>query len=259
MHYEITDWLDYVHGLAGDEIRGRMEAHAAECQGCAETIRWLQRLVEAAVAEAEYYVPEHAVQLARAMYALQRPETVKVLPRASASSLEEQATGTATSTASREEGSLWRRGMAPRPHKERVPASLGLARLVFDSFREPVMAGVRSQQRIARQALYEAGDYSIDLRMEKDRGTRTVVLVGQIANRVKPEERLAEIPIVLMSGREVVGRAQSNEFGEFQMEYAPRQPLSLFVPMDGSGQEIEVRLKDLAGDTQARESKPANK
>jgi hypothetical protein len=216
VHYEITDWLDYVHGLIGDEIRGRMEAHAGECGRCAETVGWLRRLVEAAVAEAEYYVPEHAVQLARAVYALQRPETVEVLPRT-------------------------------------------LARLVFDSFREPLVAGVRSQHRIARQAMYEAGDYSVDLRMEQERGARTVVLVGQIANRVKPEERLVETTVLLMSGRDVVGQAKSNEFGEFQMEYAPRQPLSLYVPMDGAGQEIEVRLKDLAGDTQARESKPANK
>jgi hypothetical protein len=62
-----------------------------------------------------------------------------------------------------------------------------------------------------------------------------------------------------MSGQDVVGRAMSNEFGEFQMEYAPRQPLSLYVPVDGTGQEIEVRLKDLAGDTQSREKKSAHK
>ena len=229
MHYEITDWLDFVHGLVGDEIRGRMEAHASECRRCAETVRWLQRLVEAAVAEAEYYVPEHAVQLARAVYALQRPERVEVLPK-----------------------------VIRPPQKERVPGAALLARLVFDSFREPLVTGVRSHHRIARQAMYEAGDYSVDLRMEQERGARTVVLVGQIANREKPEERLAEIPVLLMSGDELVGEAKSNEFGEFQMEYAPRQPLSLYVPVDGAGQEIEVRLKELAGDTQARE-KSANK
>lgn len=229
MHYEITDWLDFVHGLVGDEIRGRMKAHASECRRCAGTVRWLQRLVEAAVAEAEYYVPQHAVQLARAVYALQRPERVEVLP-----------------------------GVMGRSRKERVPGTALLARLVFDSFREPLVAGVRSHHRIARQAMYEAGDYSVDLRMEQERGARTVVLVGQIANRAKPEERLAEIAVLLMSGNDLVGEAKSNEFGEFQMEYVPRQPLSLYVPVDGAGQEIEVRLKDLAGDTQARE-KSANK
>jgi hypothetical protein len=35
--------------------------------------------------------------------------------------------------------------------------------------------------------------------------------------------------------------------------------LSLYVPVDGTGQEIEVRLKDLAGDTQSREKKSAHK
>lgn len=211
MHYEITDWLDFVHGFVGDEVGGRMQGHAAECRKCSETLGWLRRLVAAARAEAEYYVPEHAVHMARAMYALQRPEEVHVLPRV-------------------------------------------LAQLIFDSFREPAVAGVRSQQRITRQALYEAGDYSVDLRMEQERGAKCVVLVGQIANRVKPEQRMAEIPVLLMSGQDVVGRAKSNEFGEFQMEYAPRQPLSLYVPVEGAGQEIEVRLKDLAGDGKARET-----
>jgi hypothetical protein len=193
-----------------------MAEHAAECRQCAETVGWLRRLVAAAVAEAEYYVPEHSVHMARAMYALQRPEKVHVLPRV-------------------------------------------LAQLVFDSFREPAVAGVRSQQQITRQALYEAGEYSVDLRMEQERAARSVMLVGQIANRVRPKKSVADVPVLLMSGQEVVGRAKSNEFGEFQMEYAPRQPLSLYVPVEGAGQEIQVPLKDLAGDTKTRGRKSAKK
>jgi hypothetical protein len=152
VHYEITDWVDFVHGFLGDEARGRMEAHAAGCRRCAETVGWLRRLVAAALAEEEYYVPEHSVHMARAMYALQRPEEVHVLSRV-------------------------------------------LAQLVFDSFREPAVAGVRSQQRITRQALYEAGDYSMDLRMEQERGAGTVMLVGQIVHRMKPEHMMADVPV----------------------------------------------------------------
>jgi hypothetical protein len=206
-----------------------MAEHAAECRQCAETVGWLRRLVAAAVAEAEYYVPEHSVHMARAMFALQRPEQVHVLPRMNNPSSEKRA------------------GWGPRV----------LAQLVFDSFREPAVAGVRSQQRITRQALYEAGEYSVDLRMEQERGARSVVLVGQIANRMRPEKSVADVPVVLMSGPDVVGRAKSNEFGEFQMEYAPRQPLSLYVPVEGAGPEIEVRLKDLAGDAKGRGKRAA--
>ena len=58
---------------------------------------------------------------------------------------------------------------------------------MFDSFREPAMAGVRSGRQLARQTLYEAGDYTIDLRFEPDLDPAQVVMVGQIANRVVPE------------------------------------------------------------------------
>jgi len=164
----------------------------------------LRKLIEVAVADAQYEVPESALHMARAFYNLQKPEQVRVLPKV-------------------------------------------LAQLVFDSFREPSLAGVRGQQRITRQAMYEAGDYSVDLRLEQERGAATVALVGQIVNRVTPEQKVADIPVVLMAGQEILARARSNEFGEFQFEYQPRQPLSLHVPVERAGQEIEVRLQDLLG------------
>jgi hypothetical protein len=131
-----------------------------------------------------------------------------------------------------------------RPERVEVLPRL-LAHLVFDSFREPAMAGVRGQQGITRQAMYEAGDYSVDLRMEQERGAALVALVGQIVNRALPDQKVADIPVVLMAGTEVLGRARSNQFGEFQLEYEPRQPLILHVPVERAGQEIEVRLEDL--------------
>ena len=129
MHYEIKEWLDFVHGFVGDEIQGRMEGHAAGCRKCAETVGWLRRLIATAKAEAQYEVPESAVRMARAIFALQRPAEVQLLPKV-------------------------------------------LAKLVFDSFREPALAGVRGQQRITRQAMYEAGDYCVDIRIEQERERR---------------------------------------------------------------------------------------
>jgi hypothetical protein len=204
-HYEITEWLDYVRGFVGEAKQGEMARHLhAKCERCEPTVKLLVQLAVVAQADAGYDVPEAAVHMARAIYALQRPERVEVLPRL-------------------------------------------LARLVFDSFREPALAGVRGQQRITRQAMYEAGDYCLDLRMEQERGAPTVALVGQIVNRVLPAQKVADIPILLKVGKEVLGRARSNQFGEFQLEYQPRQPLSLHVPVERAGQEIEVRLQDLFG------------
>src|SRR5437660_7662757 len=105
------------------------------------------------------------------------------------------------------------------------------ARLLYDSFREPLPAGVRTQQRLSRQALYQAGDYSLDLRLENESGTSRVTLVGQIQNRKQPGKRLGGVPALLLSGKQVLGQAVSNSLGEFQMEYAPTKRLRLYLPV----------------------------
>ena len=116
-----------------------------------------------------------------------------------------------------------------------------LARLVFDSFRQPQLAGVRAQQRVSRQALYEAGDFCVDLRLESESEGARVSLVGQIANRKDPEMRIANVPVLLLSGRQVAGHAVSNEFGEFQMTYRPSRHLRLYVPVqEESGIEVAI-------------------
>jgi hypothetical protein len=202
-HFQIQQWLDFLHGFAGEKDRVAMENHLSlGCEKCAGTVGRLRRFVAAASADAAYEVPDYAVRSARAIFALQRPQKVLILPRL-------------------------------------------VAKLVFDSFREPVLAGVRSQHRITRQAMYEAGDYCVDLRMEREQGSSSVALVGQIANRIQPEQRIASVPIILMSGKKVLGRTVSNSSGEFQIEYQPRKSLSLYVPVLQAGKQIEVPLKDL--------------
>jgi hypothetical protein len=119
-----------------------------------------------------------------------------------------------------------------------------VARLVFDSFRTPAMAGVRSQRLLTRQAMFQAGDYDLDLRMEREPGATQAALVGQIANRANPDERMARLPIVLISGGTIV-KTISNEFGEFQISYEPRPPIKLYIPLHNESREIELRLSQL--------------
>ncbi len=118
------------------------------------------------------------------------------------------------------------------------------ARLVYDSFAEPMLAGIRGRQRVTRQAMYRAGDYYVDLRMESEPETRHVSMVGQIANRRDPERSVAHVPIFLKSDEEVVARAVSNEFGEFQLGYAPAKRLRLHVPVSNA-ENIEIALNRL--------------
>src|SRR5512135_2787210 len=55
-----------------------------------------------------------------------------------------------------------------------------IGQLIYDSFREPLPAGLRARHRLTRHVLYQAGDQSVDIRMEHQRGTASVTLVGQI-------------------------------------------------------------------------------
>ena len=128
-----------------------------------------------------------------------------------------------------------------RPEKVHILPRI-VARLVYDSFRDPLPAGVRVQHRLSRQALYEAGRYSVDVRLEHERGCARVNLVGQIADREQPESNLDDVPVFLMSGKEVIARALSNRFGEFQMEYEPTRRIWLYVPVEQRGKGLEVRL-----------------
>jgi hypothetical protein len=128
---------------------------------------------------------------------------------------------------------------------EKVTFASMVATLVYDSFREPLPAGVRGPQRVTRQAMYEAGDYCVDLRMEHERGGALVTLVGQVASRKEPGRTVKGTPVMLMSGKDVVARANCNQFGEFQMEYQPRQHIRLHVPVAEGGRWIEVRLHEL--------------
>ena len=75
-----------------------------------------------------------------------------------------------------------------------------------------------------------------------------MALVGQIVNRAMPDQKIVDVPILLMAGKDILGRTRSNQFGEFQLEYEPRQPLILHVPVERAGEEIEVRLQDLSGE-----------
>jgi hypothetical protein len=143
----------------------------------------------------------------------------------------------------------------PRVAEQQVKALVGLAKaprrtalqrlwasLVYDSLNDPQPVGVRGTHQINRQVLFHAGDYSVDLRFEHEKGSASMVLVGQIANQKAPEETLANVPVILVAGNREVTRSISNIFGEFQLEYVPESDLRLLVPLESRGQELEVLL-----------------
>ncbi len=103
-----------------------------------------------------------------------------------------------------------------------------LARLVFDSFTQPALQGVRSEQRLdVRHLLYDAGAYAIDVRLEHERGTADVSMIGQIHSTDDSGQHVAHMPVMLTSNEGTIAQAVSNQFGEFTLKYTPQSGLGL--------------------------------
>ena len=129
---------------------------------------------------------------------------------------------------------------------EKVSLPRVVARLVHDSFREPLPAGLRAQNRLSRQALYEAGSYCLDLQLEQQHGSGRVTLIGQLADRNNPTTTsTAEVPVWLMKRKLLVASTHCNPFGEFQLEYAPVRDLRVCLPLRAARKRLEVSLDRL--------------
>ena len=120
--------------------------------------------------------------------------------------------------------------------------------LIYDSFLVPAPAGLRATWQVGWQALYRAGDCSLDLRVEPELHSSRAAVIGQISNHVLPGDRMEGIPVYVKSGRVVVAETRSNEFGEFQMEYEQQGRLQLCVDLEKGSKRFQVPLKKFATD-----------
>ena len=110
-------------------------------------------------------------------------------------------------------------------------ATASVARLLFDSFKSPVTAGVRSVSMTARQMLYGVGTYRIDLRMEPQMDSDKVSLVGQVLNSADPVRVGAQVTVTLLRGSKVLGESQTNSLGEFHLECSLEGQLQLLLAL----------------------------
>ena len=130
------------------------------------------------------------------------------------------------------------KSMLPRPGKSRKQAVLDL---LFDSALAPALAGVRSTTSTARQLLYAAGAYRIDLRMEPQLDTERVSLMGQVLNSADPTQMIPTIPVTLIQNNKAVTSTETGDFGEFQLECKLTAHLQLRLKLpDGVGVEIPL-------------------
>lgn len=116
-----------------------------------------------------------------------------------------------------------------------------IAELIFDSTREPALAGVRSLTAAPRQLMYRAGEYTIDLRIEREPAAMShlaagaadrILLVGQILSTAGKSVR--NIPVTVLSGVGPLATGTTNNFGEFHLDFDSGLRVQLSVSLQGS-------------------------
>jgi hypothetical protein len=102
-----------------------------------------------------------------------------------------------------------------------------LAELLFDSFLQPALEGVRSSSIGTRQLLYRADPFQIDLLIESQAGGLSVVVTGQLLDLRHPKIVGHNLQVTLSNLRGRVVQAATNQFGEFCQEIENRGNLEL--------------------------------
>jgi hypothetical protein len=110
-----------------------------------------------------------------------------------------------------------------------------VARLVLDTFLQPLPAGLRYPQRSARQLVYEAPALAGDIAFERSPDSHQITLTGQLMKTNVPPVPLDGVPVVLRGQKGPLGLMISNEAGEFSFEFQKERSVTL---------EIEVTPND---------------
>lgn len=122
----------------------------------------------------------------------------------------------------------------PRKLGERIAAQ---AALVFDSFRQPMLAGMRASSGVpVRQLLYKAGRYTIKLQVEPGVDAQRTSIVGQILDDQDPSGGMRDIAVLALRGSKTLDRTVTNPLGEFHLEpnASGKLQLSVDVPEIGT-------------------------
>jgi hypothetical protein len=200
-HYSLEEWADFARGVAGNAKKATMQTHLET--GCKQCTKAaaLWQRVNVTALRESTYAPPDVAV-----------RSVKGL------------------------GAIHGIGQGRK-------ASSRLANLLFDSLRAPTMAGVRSSSSTtpARQLLYGAGNYRIDVRMEPQSDSEKVAIIGQVLNAVDPSKQSPSMPVILFKGKKILSVSNTNSFGEFNLECDLHTDLKLHFKIP-SEQEVWIPL-----------------
>ena len=121
------------------------------------------------------------------------------------------------------------------------------ARLVQDSFLQPLYAGVRNLQPLsARRLLYESGSLMADLSLEPQENSQLITLVGQVLDSAQPERQPTSLSLVLQGQAGPIAVAKTNEIGEFHFDFDSEPGVTLEIGVKAN-HWVSLELPDPKG------------
>ncbi len=201
--HDITQWADLVRGLVEPDAEQQMRENLSRSRRARREAAAMRTVADLARADLALEVPEYAIRGAKAIGSLRRPEA-----HAAASAL----------------------------------AFLPFT-VAFDSLRQRLPVGTRTLSSSDRQLIFEAGDLTVEVRLEREIDPAATVVVGELL-RTGSEDAIhpvPEVPVLIRAGQQIVGRSVTGRFGEFQAEGLPDDPLRLCL-LVGQNECLELPL-----------------
>ena len=118
-----------------------------------------------------------------------------------------------------------------------------LIEVLFDSFLQPAMVGARSSGSEARQMLYRAEPYQIDVHIEAQPEGNRLVVTGQLMDARHPEIVGRDVLVTLSNRHGHLVRTVTNQFGEFHGEISNSGDIKLSFSGDDD-KPIVISLRD---------------
>ena len=104
-----------------------------------------------------------------------------------------------------------------------------VAALVFDTFEQPALAGIRRVGAPPRQLLFRAGDVDVDVKIESMEANDRITLVGQVLS--SGAKFFDNTPVKLESHGIVRYKTRTNLVGEFSFDEVPKDTYHLSVDL----------------------------
>jgi hypothetical protein len=188
-HVNTENLMEYMDGQASSESKTMIDSHLTQCSDCLQLKQELEQFVLQLQADASFEPPAELVQWGVSLF---------------------------------------------QPMLQPAETTVGkvrkfVASLVFDTFDEPMLAGVRRVGAPPRQLLFRAGDVDVDVKIESMEANDRISLVGQVLSNT--EKFFDNTPVKLESHGTVRYKTMTNFVGEFAFDEVPKDTYHLSVDL----------------------------